>query len=413
MNAQRKKVEWHWPREALAQHYLDMFTVVQAHSMVLFAPRGKGKTEFMTKDIMPAAEKDGYFPVYVNFWDKKTSPAESLRYGMLRAAEEAGIYAKLREFMTRAGGELSMGVNLGVANVSVKSKIDPKYVESDPLFEMRQIVDNLRKCVNKPILFVFDEVQTLALRSEHEEFVRSFRVMLDERRGKVYSIFTGSSQSKLTEMFARIKAPLYNFSTSVDFPPLGDDFLRHWINNVQKIMGDGARDLTLDHMREGFNSTDRNPRIFWNSVLSMIQSGTMDIVKFAREAAEATEENAGVKQRLAELTAFDRLVLAEVVKSSRIALEEGEPVTVQMFSKDTREKMGEVLGVTPTPSQVQKSLHKMMAEDMQLVVSKARGRWELEDTFWLDTIEESLTSPQQPALLPPQPVGRLPAPVRM
>src|SRR3954452_24232810 len=88
MAAPRKPLDWHWPRRELAEHYMRMFQVVGAHSMVLFAPRGKGKTQFMTRDVQPAAEAAGMFPVYVNFWDDNSNPANSMRYAMLRAADE-------------------------------------------------------------------------------------------------------------------------------------------------------------------------------------------------------------------------------------------------------------------------------------------------------------------------------------
>lgn len=383
----RKPVDWHWPREDLATSYVNMFSVVNAHSLVLFAPRGKGKTEFMTKDVAPVAEAQGFFPVYVNFWDDHTAPGNSLRYAMLRAADEAGKFAKLRDLMSRTGVEVTMGLNLGVASVSLKSKTQGAPTEETVHLEMRQILDGLCKCVGKPILFIFDEVQTLATKSEHEAFVRSFRTMLDERRGKIFSIFTGSSQTKLTELFSRIKAPLYNFSSQIPFPALGDPFLKHWMGNIQQIMGK-APELTLDRMRRGFEATDQNPRVFWGAVMTMIQENSLDIERYARSAAASTADNAGVKQRLLELTPLDKLVLTEVLESTRRVRDGGAEIGLLLFAKDTRDKMGAVIGMVPSPSQVQKSLRRLMSEEMQLVVSKDRGHYEIEDSFFEDLIEE-------------------------
>ena len=281
----RSTVDWHWPRAELAEHYLRMFEVVQAHAMVLFAPRGKGKTEFMTKDVMPTAVEHGFFPVYVNFWDDQANPAASLRYALLREAQNAGLYAKL-------------------SDLSIKSKTDAKPTSTAVHFEMRQIADALIKCCDRQLLLIFDEVQTLAAKSEHDDFVRSLRTMLDERRGDVCSIFTGSSQTRLTEMFARLKSPLYNFAQQVEFPSLGDPFLQPRRETILPIMCD-YRALTLDAMRQGFDVTNKNPRIFWGAVMKMIASNSLDIVSYARQASDETTEMAGVRQRIEELTPLD------------------------------------------------------------------------------------------------------------
>ena len=385
----RSTVDWHWPRAELAEHYLRMFEVVQAHAMVLFAPRGKGKTEFMTKDVMPTAVEHGFFPVYVNFWDDQANPAASLRYALLREAQNAGLYAKLSDVLSRTGFDVTVGINLGVANLSIKSKTDAKPTSTAVHFEMRQIADALIKCCDRQLLLIFDEVQTLAAKSEHDDFVRSLRTMLDERRGDVCSIFTGSSQTRLTEMFARLESPLYNFAQQVEFPSLGDPFLQHWMETIQTIMCD-ERELTLDAMRQGFDVTNKNPRIFWGAVMKMIASNSLDIVSYARQASDETTEMAGVRQRIEELTPLDRLVLRNVVFSTQEARKLGRPVEPQLFSKEARDLMRVELGLTPTPSQIQGSLRRLMNDDMQLVVSKTRGQYEIEDAFFIALMEEML-----------------------
>src|SRR3954454_10458809 len=167
-----------------------LFHDVGAHSMVLFAPRGKSKTQFMPSDVQPAAEAAGMFPVYVNFWDDNSNPANSMRYAMLRAADEAGVLQKMRAVLARVKPDLKFGLDLGVAKFDVKTKLEKK-PEETLLFDLRQITDALIRHSGKKLLFIFDEVQTLAIKAEHETFIRSLRTLLDERRDKVCSIFTG------------------------------------------------------------------------------------------------------------------------------------------------------------------------------------------------------------------------------
>ena len=60
---------WHYPRPLLAQKYLDLFDMGLTSARGLFARRRMGKTEFLKKDFIPAAEKAGYLVVYTNLWE--------------------------------------------------------------------------------------------------------------------------------------------------------------------------------------------------------------------------------------------------------------------------------------------------------------------------------------------------------
>lgn len=256
---------------------------------------------------------------------------------------------------------------------------------------MKDLTDLLIKACDKPLLFVFDEVQTLASKPEHETFVRSLRTLLDERKGKVYSIFTGSSQSRLADMFQRIKAPLYCFARNDTLPPLGDDFLRHWLSNIQRIMG-GDKTLTLDRMRAAFQATEENPRVFWSAVSDMILGGSTDIERYTRTAVADVQSNAGVIQRLRSLTPLDRVVLTEVVKWE-LRVEAGEAdraAGMSLFSQETRRNMAMALGITPTPQQVQTSLRRLTGTEMQLLVSLERGHYQVEDPFFLEALADVL-----------------------
>ena len=71
-------LNWHFPRAELAEQVMDRFQVGATTALTLFAPRRMGKTEFVNKDLLPLAEKQGYLTAYVNFWDRKQSPADSL-----------------------------------------------------------------------------------------------------------------------------------------------------------------------------------------------------------------------------------------------------------------------------------------------------------------------------------------------
>ena len=69
---------WHYPRPLLAKKYLDLFDMGLTSARGLFARRRMGKTEFLKKDFIPAAEKAGYLVVYTNLWELEIDPATAL-----------------------------------------------------------------------------------------------------------------------------------------------------------------------------------------------------------------------------------------------------------------------------------------------------------------------------------------------
>lgn len=399
-----------------------MFLDVGSPSVVVFAPRGKGKTQFMMKDMIPAAAAEGMQPVYVNFWTDNTQPAESISKALLSAIGQAvaeqgaqeSLGASVLRSLSRISGELGVELEGDIPHVG-RGKVAIKVAKaaaagggelsraSSSLAHMKELTDILIKTSQKPLLFVFDEVQTLASKPEHETFVRSLRTLLDERKGKVYSIFTGSSQSRLADMFQRIKAPLYCFARNDTLPPLGDDFLQHWLKNIQQIMGNDPS-LTLERMRTAFQSTEENPRVFWAAVSDMILGGSTEIERFTRTAVADVQSNAGVIQRLRSLTTLDRIVLTEVVKwELRVEAKEVERADgMSLFSQESRRSMALALGMVPTPQQVQTSIRRLTGKDLQLIVSLDRGNYQIEDPFFLEALADVLvrnTEVVSPSLL--------------
>ena len=58
---------WHFPRTSLAEQVVGMIEVGLANALIFFAPRRKGKTEFLLKDIQPFAEKKNIITFYFSF----------------------------------------------------------------------------------------------------------------------------------------------------------------------------------------------------------------------------------------------------------------------------------------------------------------------------------------------------------
>lgn len=390
--ASKKLVEWHYPRTALAADHMRMWSQVGAHSLMVCAPRGAGKTEFACRDVMRAAGEAGFLPIYLNMFDDASSPAASMRFGLLRAAEQAGLIQKMREALSRARvADVKVGFDFGVAKFDVKGGVDkPEVREESILFSLRQIIDQLARHSGKPLLLVIDEVDVLASNPEHENFVKSLRTLLDERRGRLFTLFCGSSQARMDELFRRSKSPLFRFATQREFSPLGDGFLQHWRTNINKIMDAREEDLTMEHMREAFAITDRNPRMFWSSVVEMIQNGSVDVVAYARRAADPTGESSALAGRMAGLSALDRLLLRAIVAHAVERRDGKTPAPLELFSAAARTGLKDQLGMTPTPTQIQGSLLRLADGETPLVAAKPGGAFEIEDPYCLAWLQEAL-----------------------
>lgn len=84
---------WHYPRPLLAKKYLDLFDMGLTSARGLFARRRMGKTEFLKKDFIPAADKAGYLVVYTNLWELEIDPATALVSELYRVIQGASLRA--------------------------------------------------------------------------------------------------------------------------------------------------------------------------------------------------------------------------------------------------------------------------------------------------------------------------------
>ena len=65
--------------------------------------------------------------------------------------------------------------------------------------------------------------------------IATLRAVLHKRRDDILAVFTGSSQEGLARLMNTAGAPLYQFVRIIDFPFLGDDFLRLLVDHFRKV----------------------------------------------------------------------------------------------------------------------------------------------------------------------------------
>jgi hypothetical protein len=246
---------WHFARPELAEAYLNAFELKLSSARGLFARRRMGKTEFLRRDLLPAAAGHGYLVGYTNLWDNRSAPDSALVSALTDALEPQGVsavLARLRKPVRKVRASAKMP---GVAEGSLEAELaQPAVDKAAALREVLKQLDGQRK----PLLLVIDEAQVLA-RADHSDFAHALRAALDIRKDRIKVIFAGSSETTLRDMFARASEPFYNWAPLEPFPLLGDEFVAFTVT----LMNSMARHvLTLQQARQAFDELHRTPEFF-------------------------------------------------------------------------------------------------------------------------------------------------------
>lgn len=244
---------WHFARPELADAYLQAFNLKLSSARGLFARRRMGKTEFLRRDLMPAAVEQGYLAAYTNLWDSRTAPDKALVAALAEALEPQGVKAVLAK-LGRPVKKLKATAKLPGAEGSLEAELG---ATPDSAGALREVLKQLDK-QKKPLLLVIDEAQVLAL-AANTDFAHALRAALDIRKDRIKVVFAGSSETTLREMFARASEPFYNWAPLEPFPLLGTDFVAFTI----KLLNSMARHpLTVAQGTRAFEELHRTPEFF-------------------------------------------------------------------------------------------------------------------------------------------------------
>jgi hypothetical protein len=245
---------WHFSRPELASGYLQAFELKLSSARGLFARRRMGKTEFLRRDLLPAALEYGYLVAYTNLWDNRSAPDEALVSALAEALEPQGVKSMLAK-LGRPVKKLKASAKIPGAEGALEAELGPAVADS--VIALREVLRQLDK-QKKPLLLVIDEAQVLA-QADHSDFAHALRAALDIRKDRIKVIFAGSSETTLREMFARASEPFYNWAALEPFPLLDKDFVAFTI----KLLNSMARNrLTLEQGMHAFEELHRTPEFF-------------------------------------------------------------------------------------------------------------------------------------------------------
>lgn len=253
---------WHFQRPALAKGYLRLLTQSTSGRVALFGPRRTGKTSLICQEIMPLATRTGFLPVYCDCWQDRADPLGSINFALSSALESFEVPP------TRVGRRLQTEVKkIGAATFSIEFGSEPKGQPPDsPFFKVDWLLRSLIARAKRPVLLVIDEVQGIAEHKEGERIAGALRTALTRHEKAVRALFTGSSETQLTKLFAQARASLYQFAASYSYELLDADFVSYVAGRFTQATRrsfDESRALEilglLGHQPEAFLSVAQTP----------------------------------------------------------------------------------------------------------------------------------------------------------
>lgn len=320
-------------RPELARSYLALLASQPGRPLALFAPRRIGKTWFLDQDLSPAAVQRGWLPVYADLWLQREQPLDAINHALEEALDDAtvpaGKAAKAARTPVSRLTVLGTSVDLGAAP-------SRRRLPDAPELRFDALVQRLHAAAGKPLLLMLDEAQALAEGAKAQQLAGSLRAVLHKRRAQVFAVLTGSSPDALTQLLASAGAPMYHFAQVLNFPTLGDEYLKALAAHFGRVHK--GRKPLLDDLRALFVRLGHKPALLRDVVKGMSAEGVTDVERgFALYLADERHV-AGWRALIDTLLPLERGLAA--------AIAQGLPP----MGQETRELLGRLPGVGTPPT---------------------------------------------------------------
>lgn len=346
-------------RASLASQVVTGFEHQLQISTTLFAPRRKGKTMFLLRDLQPEAERRGFLVAYADLWSNKDNPELVICESLARALHETSLIDKLRLWWAQPKRQMKgLKIGVGIDSASAEAELAEAGIP-----RIHNLFERFRFAGKGKALLIVDEIQHLATRPAFESLTATLRSLLTTSQGEVFAVFTGSSQDGLTNMFRRSKAPFFQFGSQINFPDLGVELAKHFGALYRDTTGKEwetdlafrlyvARGMTPYYLRTLF-TTCLEQGLSVREADAIVWAGMVDEGQFAT--------------LLSELPPLDQLLLRGIITGD------------SLYSEEYRKRIAMELpgGMTPSTQQVQGGLERLRKRE--LVANLGHGAWAIEE----------------------------------
>lgn len=374
---------WHFPRPQLARHYLDAFDLGLVSAYALYARRRMGKTEFLMRDLAPAADQRGYAVGYCNLWQEDDSPHAALIDALTQLSERHKLTARIRSRVASHVSKIALsGRAAGMAEGS--AEVEFRAPQSEGTARLRQAFTAFDEGGNKGLLLM-DEAQVLA-DTRHEPVEKALRALLDTRKDRIKVVFTGSSEDRLRRMFGVERKAFYNWAHVEPMPLLDEEFALELTRRANSLT---TMPLTETQGLRVFDALHRVPELFRRFLAQYLANAFEGV----EAAVEACRQSLYSEEGFARV--WGRIGLADRLLLQLVAQEQAD-----LHGVAVREWLGHrmQLGHAASRSIPQNALRRL--RDRQILIQVEPGTYRFEDEAFRDWILASVPFGQPPARAP-------------
>ena len=247
--------------------------------------------------------------VYADVWLQRTAPLDAINHALEEALDDATIPAR------RLGKLGKTPVKkIGAAGASLEFGEAParRALPAAPEARLDALIARLAAATDKQILLMLDEIQTLGEVRNGDAIISALRAVLHKRKAVVAAVFTGSSQSGLASIMSTAGTPMYQFAQLLDFPVLGDEYLKDLAAHFARVRR--GKKLLLDDLRALFARIGSKPALMKDIVKNMSSEGITDVSAGLQRFIADDRQVIGWRALLDSLDVFDRSVLGVIAQ---------------------------------------------------------------------------------------------------
>jgi hypothetical protein len=364
--------------ERLARQVLHVSpTSASSSGLFLAAPRRTGKTTFMRSDFSPALEAAGARVIYVDLWaDRKADPGDVI-VAAIRAelAKNEFMLTRIAKSFGIAGAKVG-GVDFSLDRVGLGKDVS-----------LVQALSALSDEAKAPIVLIIDEAQQAITTQAGTDALFSLKAARDELNAThagLRVVCTGSNRDKLA-MLRASKDQAFFGAPLIDFPALGDDYVRWFCDHTDDLPAKLEPDLVGPLFRRAAN----RPEILGAAADQLrfdlnLESG--DVERRFAEVVESQIEQANddLREVVRSLTPIQSAVL-RVLAAGAKDYAPFEAATMQKYRTALSFLSAEGADGEISTANVQQALAAL--QEKGLVWRAARGVYAMEDDSLTDLLK--------------------------
>lgn len=366
-------------RQILAEQYCDSLEGKQIKlpdsrsGLFLAAPRRTGKSTFLKEDLLPAMERRGWLPLYVDFWrDISRDPAELISGEIQKKLSQ---FAGPLETLARKTGLEKVSV-YGVLSFNVKNN----ETELPRQITLADALETLTVASARPIALVIDEAQHALTTPAGVNAMFALKAARDQLNigsgaHNLSLVFTGSNRDKLSFLVLDRHQPFFG-SFVTKFPLLDHEYTSRYSDHLNKVLSSKERFKKHD-MLSAFKTLGHRPQLLAHIVAESL-SGILPEQEQQDEPKDRTlvslahnlMDNLYSKMEgdISCLTKIQKTVFEVLVKHHE---------NYAPFSASTMQEYSNLLGKKVSTATVQSALEVL--RDKNLVWKESHGGYVLED----------------------------------